>query len=101
MIPREKRYPGILFELKWEKNLEEEDLNLLAEEALQQITTLKYDADMREDGITDILRFGIAFSGKKVRVKTIIQGIKEKTLVSADKGVPLKCWFWRFFVCAF
>ena len=42
MIPREKRYPGILFELKWEKNLEEEDLNLLAEEALQQITTLKY-----------------------------------------------------------
>ena len=34
MIPREKRYPGILFELKWEKNLEEEDLNLLAEEAL-------------------------------------------------------------------
>ena len=55
-----------------EKNLEEEDLNLLAEEALQQITTLKYDADMREDGITDILRFGIAFSGKKVRVKTII-----------------------------
>ena len=72
MIPREKRYPGILFELKWEKNLEEEDLNLLAEEALQQITTLKYDADMREDGITDILRFGIAFSGKKVRVKTII-----------------------------
>ena len=72
MIPREKRYPGILFELKWEKNLEEEDLDLLAEEALQQITTLRYDADMREDGITDILRFGIAFSGKKVRVKTII-----------------------------
>ena len=34
MIPREKRYPGILFELKWEKNLEEEDLDFLAEEAL-------------------------------------------------------------------
>ena len=63
--------PDVLY-AKWEKNLEEEDLNLLAEEALQQITTLKYDADMREDGITDILRFGIAFSGKKVRVKTII-----------------------------
>ena len=45
---------------------------MMAEEALQQITTLRYDADMREDGITDILRFGIAFSGKKVRVKTII-----------------------------
>lgn len=56
---------GYSFRIKWEKNLEEEDLNLLAEEALQQITTLKYDADMREDGITDILRFGIAFQGRK------------------------------------
>ena len=45
---------------------------MMTEEALQQITTLRYDSDIREDGITDILRFGIAFSGKKVRVKTII-----------------------------
>ena len=26
--------------------------------------------EMKEDGIVDILKFGIAFSGKKVRVKT-------------------------------
>ena len=63
---------GYSIRIKMGKESGREDLNLLAEEALQQITTLKYDADMREDGITDILRFGIAFSGKKVRVKTII-----------------------------
>ena len=63
---------GYSFRIKMGKESGRRDLNLLAEEALQQITTLKYDADMREDGITDILRFGIAFSGKKVRVKTII-----------------------------
>ena len=28
------------------------------------------DAEMKEDGIQDILKFGIAFSGKKVSVKT-------------------------------
>jgi len=31
---------------------------------------LRYDSEMKEDGIIDILKFGIAFSGKKVSVKT-------------------------------
>ena len=38
--------------------------------ALDQIDELRYDAEMKEDGIADILKFGIAFSGKKVSVKT-------------------------------
>ena len=42
----------------------------LADEALAQIDDRRYDAEMKEDGIQDILRFGIAFSGKKVSVKT-------------------------------
>lgn len=29
----------------------------------------RYDAEMKEDGIQDILKFRIAFSGKKVNVK--------------------------------
>ena len=37
---------------------------------MEQIDKLRYDAEMKEDGITDILKFGIAFSGKKVSVKT-------------------------------
>lgn len=70
LIPREKRYPGIILELKWEKELGEAALDSLADEALVQIEALRYDSEMKEDGIIDILKFGIAFSGKKVSVKT-------------------------------
>jgi hypothetical protein len=31
---------------------------------------MRYDAEMKEDGITNILKLGIAFSGKKVAVKS-------------------------------
>ena len=58
---REGRYPGIIMELK---------LSGFADEALIQIDEKRYDAEMKEDGIQDILKFGIAFSGKKVSVKT-------------------------------
>jgi hypothetical protein len=69
MIPREKRYPGIIMELKWKKNLSAEALCGLADEALAQIDEMRYDVEMKEDGIHSILKFGIAFSGKKVSVK--------------------------------
>ncbi len=70
LLPREDRYPGIIMELKWKKNLSADALSGLADEALAQIDEKRYDAEMKEDGIQDILKFGIAFSGKKVRVKT-------------------------------
>ena len=69
LIPREKRYPGIILELKWKEKLKEDALNKLGEDALAQIDNLRYDSEMKEDGITNILKFGIAFSGKKVVVK--------------------------------
>ena len=55
-----------------EKNIEAVlyELSGLADEALIQIGEKRYDAEMKEDGIQDILKFGIAFSGKKVSVKT-------------------------------
>ena len=37
---------------------------------LTQIDENRYDADMTEAGIQNILKFGIAFSEKKVSVKT-------------------------------
>ena len=70
LTPREKRYPGIILELKWKEKLSEAALESLANDALAQIDKLRYDSEMKEDGITDILKFGIAFSGKKVCVKT-------------------------------
>lgn len=70
LFPREDRYPGIIMELKWKKDLSADGLSGLANEALTQIDEKRYDAEMKEDGIQDILKFGIAFSGKEVSVKT-------------------------------
>ncbi|MDY2627315.1 MAG: PD-(D/E)XK nuclease domain-containing protein [Lachnospiraceae bacterium] len=57
-------------ELKWKKGLDEEALEKLSEEALAQIDDKEYDFEMREDGVENISKFGIAFSGKKVVIKT-------------------------------
>ena len=70
LIPRENGYPGIIMELKWKQALDEEALDKLAAEALGQIDKMRYDAEMKEDGVQDILKFGIAFSGKKVIIKS-------------------------------
>lgn len=70
LIPREKKYPGIIMELKWKKGLDTDALERLAEEALIQIDDRRYDFEMREDGIENILKLGIAFSGKEIRIKT-------------------------------
>ena len=29
-----------------------------------------YDTEMREEGVTDIIKFGIAFSGENVKIRT-------------------------------
>lgn len=71
LIPRENRYPGIIMELKWKKDLSEDGLIKLADQALAQINNNRYDTEMKEDGIHDVLKFGIAFSGKKVYISAI------------------------------
>ena len=68
--PRDHRYAGMVMELKWRKHLGEEYLAVLAEEALGQIDDNRYDVELKEDGVQDILKLGIAFSGKKVSVRT-------------------------------
>lgn len=70
LIPRTNCYPGILIELKWKRCLEAEALDALAEEALDQIDQKRYDSEMKAVGIKDIMKFGIAFSGKRVRIRT-------------------------------
>lgn len=72
LIPKERKYPGIIMELKSEKGLSEEAIERLSEEALEQITIKRYDVELRDDGIEKILKMGIAFSGKKVNIKAKI-----------------------------
>lgn len=70
LIPRDDKYPGMIMELKWKKNLDDDELTLLADEALCQIHSMEYDSEMKSEGVKKILKFGIAFSGKSVFVKT-------------------------------
>lgn len=71
LIPREKKYPGIIMELKWKSNLDERALEKLAKEALMQIDDKRYDAEMQQGGIGRILKLGIAFSGKQVSIRSV------------------------------
>ena len=66
--PIQKGLPGILIELKAEKDCSGEKLKKLSETALQQINDKKYDTDLITAGVSVIYKYGVAFSGKKVEV---------------------------------
>ena len=66
LMPKNKRFPGILIELKARKNRSE--LEFFASEALRQIKDMNYDAEMKAKGITNICKYGVAFCGKDVEI---------------------------------
>ena len=68
MMPVDRKLPGILIELKAEKNCTEGELKKLSEAALQQIKDKKYDTEMVNRGVKTIYKYGVAFSGKNVQV---------------------------------
>lgn len=68
MIPRISQLPGILIELKAAKNCSQEQLKKLAQTALQQINDRSYASELHSAGVHSILKYGIAFSGKKISV---------------------------------
>ena len=69
LFPKNPKYPGIIMEFKWSCNIDKETLIQLADEALNQIEKKRYDLEMKELGITNILKLGIAFSGKRLEVR--------------------------------
>lgn len=71
LMPKNKNLPGILIELKAEKNCSGEKLKKLSEKALQQIIVKKYDAEMSAKGIQMIYKYGVAFSGKNVEITSL------------------------------
>lgn len=68
LMPKDKHLPGILIELKAEKGMLEEDLEELAYMALNQIDEKKYETELRRRGISSIVKYGVAFSGKNVGI---------------------------------
>lgn len=69
--PKDVATPGVLIELKADKDCDDEKLKELSQTALRQIEDRKYDTDMRMRGVKTIFKFGVAFSGKKVEVTTV------------------------------
>ena len=67
--PRDKALPGILMEFKAVSVSEKDALSGLAEEALKQTEFKSYQRDMEDRGVSVIVRYGIAFSGKQVEVR--------------------------------
>lgn len=61
--------PGILMEFKAVSVSDKEKLSELAEEALVQTEDKNYQRDLEDRGISDIVRYGFAFSGKNVEVR--------------------------------
>ena len=68
LFPLRKNLPGILIELKAAKGCSDTALDELAQNALQQINDRKYDTEMLKHGVDGIIKYGVAFCGKKVSI---------------------------------
>ncbi|WP_426711458.1 AAA family ATPase [Cetobacterium sp. SF1] len=67
--PKDKNNYGLIFEFKiGDKNSLEEK----AKEALNQINEKKYDIEMKNNGVSKVIKIGMAFSGKDVAIESII-----------------------------
>ncbi|MBR4472826.1 MAG: AAA family ATPase [Oscillospiraceae bacterium] len=70
MEPKERMLPGIVMEFKSVPASEKKDLPVIAEEAIAQIDRQNYTRELEDRGVKKIIKYGIAFSGKSVEVKT-------------------------------
>ncbi len=70
LMPQNDKLPGILIEVKAGKNCTEDELEQLAHNALEQIAAKKYDEMMKSQGVKEIIKYGVAFCGKAVKIKS-------------------------------
>lgn len=70
MFPLNKKLnPGFIFEFKVSEKGDDESMEKAVNEALNQIKDKEYEVEMQQHKVKDILNLGIAFNGKKVKVK--------------------------------
>ena len=69
LLPMMKEMPGFIFEFKHTKDINV-DLDSLANSALKQIEDMKYDTELNDFGVEDIVKIGIAFRQKSAVVKS-------------------------------
>ena len=65
--PKKKENPGYIFEFKVAGS--EEELESYAEEGFEQIEEKKYDIELINRGVTEIIYIGLAFYKKKLKMK--------------------------------
>ena len=65
--PKKKENPGYIFEFKVAGS--EEELESYAEEGFEQIEEKKYDTELINRGVTEIIYIGLAFYKKKLKMK--------------------------------
>ena len=68
LLPMMQGIPGFIFEFKHTKDINV-DLDSLANSALRQIEDMKYDTELKDFGVEDIVKIGIAFRQKSAVVK--------------------------------
>ena len=68
LFPRKEGYPGYVFEFKVAKSVLL--LDLKANEALKQINDREYTLELKNAGVKDIVKVGMAFKGKRAVIKS-------------------------------
>lgn len=68
LLPMMQGIPGFIFEFKHTKDINI-DLDSLANSALRQIDDMKYDTELKDFGVKNIVKIGIAFRQKSAVVK--------------------------------
>lgn len=68
LTPKIDNMPGIIIEIKAVRDDSKEQLQALAQEALEQIESKHYDAMLASQGVQSIYKYGIAFCAKKVEI---------------------------------
>ena len=68
LLPMVKGIPGFIFEFKHTKDINV-DLDSLANSVLKQIEDMKYDTELNDFGVEDIVKIGIGFRQKSAVVK--------------------------------
>ncbi len=66
LIPTDKTENGIVFEFKVAPGAAE--LEATAQQALQQIIAKEYIKELQQQGVNNIIKIGIAFAGKQIKV---------------------------------
>ena len=77
--PKKKENPGYIFEFKVAGS--EEELESYAEEGFEQIEEKKYDIELINRGVTEIIYIGLAFYKKKLKMKY------EKHIIFIEKDI--------------